>query len=85
MALEIVYFAWVRERMGMAAETVELPAGVATVGDLVRWLAARDERGARAFAEPQRIRAAMGGAMVGPDAAIGDAGEVALFPPVTGG
>lgn len=85
MALEIVYFAWVRERMGMAAETVEPPAGVVTVGDLVRWLAQRDERGARAFAEPHRIRAAMGGAMVGPDTPIGDAGEVALFPPVTGG
>jgi len=85
MALEIVYFAWVRERMGMAAEMVELPAGIATIGDLVRWLAARDERGARAFAEPQRIRAAVGGAMVGPDTPIGDAVEVALFPPVTGG
>lgn len=85
MTLDIAYFAWVRERMGMAAETVELPVGVATVGDLVRWLAARDARGARAFAEPERIRAAVGGAMVGADAPIGDAGEVALFPPVTGG
>ncbi len=85
MALDIAYFAWVRERMGMATETIELPSGIATVGDLVRWLAARDQRGARAFAEPQRIRAALGGAMVGPDTPIGDAAEVALFPPVTGG
>lgn len=83
MALTISYFAWVRERMGIAEEAVDPPAGIATVADLVQWLAARDERGAAAFAEPGRIRAAMGGAMVGPDAALGD--EIALFPPVTGG
>ena len=83
MALTISYFAWVRERMGIAEEAVDPPAGIATVADLVQWLAARDERGAAAFAEPGRIRAAMGGAMVGPDAALGD--DIALFPPVTGG
>lgn len=83
MALTISYFAWVRERMGVAEEVVDPPAGVATVADLVAWLAARDARGGFAFAEPGRIRAAVGGAMVGPDA--GFAGEVALFPPVTGG
>jgi molybdopterin synthase sulfur carrier subunit len=85
MALRISYFAWVRERMGVAEEALDLPAGIATVGDLVGWLAARDERGAHAFAEPQRIRAALGGAMVGAGARIGDAAEIALFPPVTGG
>lgn len=83
--MRISYFAWVRERMGIAEETLELPQAVVTVRDLVSWLAARDARGARAFAEPGKIRAALGGAMVGPDAAIGDAEEVALFPPVTGG
>lgn len=83
MALTISYFAWVRERMGVAEEVIERPAGVATVADLVGWLAARDERGAAAFAEPGRIRAAVGGVMTGADAALGD--EVALFPPVTGG
>ena len=85
MALDIAYFAWVRERMGMAAETIELPSGIATVGDLVGWLAARNERGARAFAEPARIRAAIDGDMVAPTALIAHAREVALFPPVTGG
>ncbi len=83
MALTVSYFAWVRERMGIADEVIDPPADVATVADLVEWLAARDERGALAFAEPGRIRAAVGGTMVGPDAVIGD--EVALFPPVTGG
>ncbi|SEH18759.1 molybdopterin synthase subunit MoaD [Sphingopyxis sp. YR583] len=85
MALQIAYFAWVRERMGMADEMVEIPTGVADVGALVAWLAARDERGALAFAEPQRIRAAVDGVMMGPDAPLGGAREVALFPPVTGG
>ena len=85
MALNIAYFAWVRERMGAADEVVELPADVADLAALLAWLAARDERGALAFAEPQRIRAAIDGVMMGPDAPLARAREVALFPPVTGG
>lgn len=81
----IAYFAWVRERMGVAEERLALPAGVADVAALVAWLAARDERGARAFAEPARIRAAVDGVMAGPDAPLANVREVALFPPVTGG
>lgn len=83
--MRVAYFAWVRERMGIAEESVDLPASIATVAALVAWLAARDECGARAFSEPGRIRAAVDGVMGGPDAAIGSAEEVALFPPVTGG
>ena len=85
MALSISYFAWVRERMGIADEVIDLPAGVADVAALVGWLAARDARGARAFAEPERIRAAVDGVMAGPGTAIDGVREVALFPPVTGG
>lgn len=85
MSLEIAYFAWVRERMGAADETVDLPADVTDVGALVAWLAARDARGQVAFAEPQRIRAAIDGVMMGHDAPLAGAREVALFPPVTGG
>ena len=83
--LTIAYFAWVRERMGVAEERIVLPAGVADVAALVAWLAARDERGARAFADPGRIRAAVDGAMAEPGALLSEAREVALFPPVTGG
>ncbi len=83
MALTVSYFAWVREKMGIADEVIDPPAEIATIADLVGWLAGRDERGAIAFAEPGRIRAAVGGTMVGPGAAIGN--EIALFPPVTGG
>jgi molybdopterin synthase sulfur carrier subunit len=85
MALNIAYFAWVRERMGIADESVDIPAEVADVGALVAWLAARDARGALAFAEPHRIRAAIDGVMMGPDAPLAGAREIALFPPVTGG
>ena len=83
--LDIAYFSWVRERMGVAGEAVEVPADVADVAALLAWLGARDERGALAFAEPHRIRAAIDGAMMGPDAPLSGAREVALFPPVTGG
>lgn len=85
MALTISYFAWVRERMGVAEEVVELPADVADLTALLGWLAARDARGELAFAEPQRIRAAIDGVMMGQGASIAGAREVALFPPVTGG
>lgn len=85
MALTLSYFAWVRERMGMAEEVIQLPADVTDLAALLAWLAARDDRGARAFAEPHRIRAAIDGVMMGPDAPLSGAREVALFPPVTGG
>lgn len=85
MALNIAYFSWVRERMGVADEAVDVPASVADVRALVAWLAARDARGALAFAEPHRIRAAIDGVMTGPDASLAGAREIALFPPVTGG
>lgn len=85
MTLRISYFAWVRERMGTGEEVVALPAAVGTVAALVAWLAARDDRGAAAFADPARIRAAIDGRMMGADASIVGAADVALFPPVTGG
>ncbi|MDO9369287.1 MAG: molybdopterin converting factor subunit 1 [Sphingopyxis sp.] len=85
MTLTIAYFAWVRERMGTADETVEVPADIADTAALIGWLAARDERGAHAFADPARIRAAIDGVMMGAAAPLAGAREIALFPPVTGG
>jgi len=85
MMLTILYFAWVRERIGHAEETVTLPEHVATVADLVAWLATRGGGYAEAMAEPERLRAAVDQKFVGLDAAIGNAREVAIFPPVTGG
>ena len=85
MALEMLYFAWVRERMGMAHEAVVPPAEVTTVAALVDWLAARDETSANALADRSRLRAAIDQELVAMDARIVGAREIALFPPVTGG
>jgi molybdopterin synthase sulfur carrier subunit len=83
--LKIVYFAWVRERIGKTEEAVEPPAGVKTVGELMAWLAGRGEEYAYAFEHPNTIRAAIDRAHVRPDATIAGAREIAFFPPMTGG
>jgi molybdopterin synthase sulfur carrier subunit len=83
--LKILYFAWVRERIGKAEEEIEPPAGIATVGDLVAWLARRGEEYAHAFENPRVIRAAIDRSHVRSDAAIAGAREIAFFPPMTGG
>jgi molybdopterin synthase sulfur carrier subunit len=85
MSVKLLYFAWVRERVGRAEETVEPPAGVATVADLVAWLAGRGEEYAFAFENPKIVRAAIDRTHVKPDARIAGAREVAFFPPMTGG
>ena len=82
---KILYFAWVRERVGKPEEELELPAGVTTVGDLMTWLAERGEEYAYAFEIPKVIRAALDRTHVRPDAAIAGAREIAFFPPMTGG
>jgi len=85
MSVKLLYFAWVRERVGKGEEMVELPAGVATVADLMTWLAGRGEEYAFAFENPKIIRAAIDRTHVKPDATIAGAAEVAFFPPMTGG
>ena len=79
------YFAWVRERVGVGEEDVELPAEVSDVAGLMAWLSRRDEGYAAAFAEPSVIRAAIDREHVGHDTPVGGAREVAFFPPMTGG
>ena len=83
--LKLVYFAWVRERVGKAEETVALPASVATVAQLMQWLGGRGEEYAHAFENPKVIRAAIDKSHARPDAAIAGAREIAFFPPMTGG
>jgi molybdopterin synthase sulfur carrier subunit len=85
MSVKLLYFAWVRERIGKGEEVVDLPAGVATVGDLMTWLAGRGEEYAFAFDNPKVIRAAIDRSHVKPNAAIVGAKEIAFFPPMTGG
>jgi len=85
MTIKLRYFAWVRERIGKPEEDVEVPAAVATVADLVAWLSARGEEYAHAFENPKVIRAAVDRAHVQPQTPIKGAGEIAFFPPMTGG
>jgi molybdopterin synthase sulfur carrier subunit len=83
--MRVVYFAWVRERIGKAEETVEPPAAVRTVGDLIGWLSTRGDEYAYAFETPKVIRAAIDHTHVRPDTVIAGAREIAFFPPMTGG
>jgi molybdopterin synthase sulfur carrier subunit len=83
--ISILYFAWLRERVGVSAESLELPANAGTVADLVALLAARGGGYAAAFANRNTIRCAINQEFAEPSAAIRPGDEVAFFPPVTGG
>jgi len=83
--MKAVYFAWVRERIGKNEEEIAPPPEVATVADLLAWLAKRGEGYAYAFEKPNVIRAAIDRAHVAHGAPIKDAKEIAFFPPMTGG
>jgi len=83
--VKLLYFAWVRERAGRNEETIDLPEGLETVGDLARWLRGRDEGYAAAFADLKAIRAAVDQKHASLDHPLAGVSEVAFFPPVTGG
>jgi len=83
--VKILYFAWLRERVGKPEEEIEAPADVATVGELINWLAARGEEYAYAFENPRVVRAAIDRTHVKAEAPIAGAREIAFFPPMTGG
>lgn len=81
----VLYFAWLRERIGVSEEQVTLPAETMTVGDLVGLLAGRSAGHAAAFQNRRTLRCAVNQEFAVPDAAIRAGDEVAFFPPVTGG
>jgi molybdopterin synthase sulfur carrier subunit len=83
--MRLLYFAWVREKTGIAAEEVELPDGVDTVAELIAWLKTRGPEFANAFERAEVIRAAIDQTHARHDASIARAREIAFFPPVTGG
>ena len=84
--VKLVYFAWVREKIGIADEVIEiLPSGVDTPAALALWLAQRGEGYAAAFADLTRLRCAVDQQMIAMDGALGSPTEIAFFPPVTGG
>jgi sulfur-carrier protein len=83
--MKLIYFAWVRERIGKPEETVALPESVKTVADLLRWLKSRGEEYEHALLYPEVIRVAIDHEHVDHAESIEGAGEIALFPPMTGG
>jgi molybdopterin synthase sulfur carrier subunit len=83
--MKLIYFAWVRERIGKPQEDIELPAGIETVSDLLGWLKSRGEEYEQALKYPDVIRVAIDQEHVDHREKIAGAREIALFPPMTGG
>jgi sulfur-carrier protein len=83
--VKIRYFAWVRERVGKAEEDIDVPAEVATIADLMAWLARQGDTYAYAFENARFIRAAINRSHARAETAIKGAREIAFFPPMTGG
>lgn len=84
MTVTVLYFAWVRERVGVSQEAVPLD-GPKTVGALVEQLAGLSDGHGAALADLGRLRAAVNQDFVGWDATVAPGDELAIFPPVTGG
>lgn len=83
--MKLLYFAWVRERIGKTEEDIVLPDGIDRVSDLLQWLKGRGEGYENALRIPEVIRVAINQEHVGHDEPLAGAREVALFPPMTGG
>jgi molybdopterin synthase sulfur carrier subunit len=83
--MRILYFAWLRRQIGVASEEIEVPASVVTLGDLVSHLRGLSAGHAAALEELEGLRAAIDQEFAEFGAPLGNAREIALFPPVTGG
>ncbi len=83
--MKLLYFAWVKDRVGLAEETVVLPSSVKTVSQLLNWLASRGENYANDLADAGSIRIAVNQTYIQGNQIVSNDDEVALFPPVTGG
>ena len=83
--MKILYFAWIRSKVGLSEETVDLPDDVATVGDLLQWLRLRGPEHAEALQNEAVVRVAVNEEYASLDTPVSPGDEIALFPPVTGG
>ncbi|WP_417829870.1 molybdopterin converting factor subunit 1 [Thalassospira sp.] len=83
--MKLVYFSWVKDRIGTGEETIDLPASVKTVADLLEWLPGRGDNFANALSDPGIIRVAVDQEYATLETDVTKATEIALFPPVTGG
>jgi len=83
--MRILYFAWLREKIGRREEDLEVPPDVTNVAELIGWLSCLDTAHAAAFANPKQVRCAIDLEFATLEASIHGAAEIAFFPPVTGG
>jgi molybdopterin synthase sulfur carrier subunit len=83
--MKILYFAWLRAKIGIAEERIDPPAGVADVAGLLRWLQTRGPGFAEALKDLSVVRVAVNQEYVPPSHTVRPGDEIALFPPVTGG
>ncbi|HYM04562.1 MAG TPA: molybdopterin converting factor subunit 1 [Stellaceae bacterium] len=83
--MKLLYFAWLRTKIGKAEETLDLPPGVTSVGSLLEWLKGRGPGFADALKNTAIVRVAVNQEYVGRDHPLRPGDEVAIFPPVTGG
>ena len=84
-SLNIIYFAWVRERLGIEQEQISLGEGIETIDDVLAMLTERDPAHAEIFSDIGKLRFALDQDYGLPSSLIGSARELAIFPPVTGG
>ena len=85
MSVKLVYFAWVRERIGKPEEEIDLPDDVKTVRDLLSYLKMQGDEYEAALQYPEVIRVALDQEHVEHNEKIGSAREIGIFPPMTGG
>ncbi len=83
--MKILYFAWLRERIGHAEDEIDVPATVTTIAELTDYLASLGPDYQRAFADRRAIKTALDQRFVSPETSLGEAREIAFFPPFTGG
>jgi molybdopterin synthase sulfur carrier subunit len=83
--MKLLYFAWLRERIGLGEEEVAPPPSVTTVADLITWLRLRGPGYVEALAETARVRCAVNQDFAKLDTVVRPGDEIAFFPPITGG
>jgi molybdopterin synthase sulfur carrier subunit len=83
--MKILYFAKLRQLAGRAEEHVDIPAGIGTVRELIDFLSGRDEQAAAALADLRTLKVAIDKKQATLESSLAGAGEIAFFPPVTGG
>lgn len=83
--MNILYFAWLRQKVGTGSESIDLPDGVTSIADLIDWLKTRSPGHAEAFADLSVVRCAVNQDYVPLETPVRQGDEVAFFPPVTGG